>query len=262
MTEYLEKYKELNEIVTKLLSPDGCPWDREQTHETLKNYLIEEAYEFVEAVEENDNSKMEEELGDILFHVVIHAAIAEKTNKFSLKSVTEKISEKMIRRHPHVFGDTQVSSVEEVWTNWDKIKRTETKKKDKESLLRSVPKNLPALLRAEKIQKRAARVGFDWDHINPVLDKIEEEMNELKEVVALNDKPKMIEEMGDYLFSIVNLCRKMDIDPEDALQMANKKFIQRFSSVEGKLIKNNKEMIHATMEEMDELWEKVKEEDQ
>jgi len=260
MTEYLDKYKALNDLVHKLLSPEGCPWDRQQTHESLKNYLIEEAYEFVEAVEENDHSKMEEELGDILFHVVIHSVIASKDNKFSLQSVTEKITEKMIRRHPHVFGETTVSSVEDVWTNWDKIKKTETKKKDTESLLRNIPKNLPALLRAEKIQKRASRGGFDWQDISPVLDKIEEEMNELKDVVKLDDKAKIIDEMGDYLFSIVNLCRKLEIDPEDALQGANKKFIHRFSGVERKLKNDNREMKNMSMKEMDKLWEEVKKE--
>ncbi|MDD5456066.1 MAG: nucleoside triphosphate pyrophosphohydrolase [Candidatus Margulisbacteria bacterium] len=262
MHDYLLKYQELTDIVKKLLSPEGCPWDREQTHETLKNYLIEEAYEFVEAVEENDYLKMEEELGDLLFHVVIHSVIAEQNNKFSLQSVAEKISQKMIRRHPHVFGDGKVSSVDEVWKNWDSIKRKEKKEKSDnnkaESMLHNVPKNLPALLRAEKIQKRVARVGFDWADVSKVWNKVHEELQELKDAVKEDSKEHIREEVGDLLFSVVNLCRKLDIDPEDALQHSNKKFISRFSYLENKFIEKKKDISESSLEEMDFLWNEAK----
>ena len=194
MSDYLTTYQELTDVVKKLLSPEGCPWDREQTHESLKHYLIEEAYELVEAIEENDDKKIEEELGDLLFHVVIHSAIAEKNKRFDLETVTSRITEKMIRRHPHVFGDHKVNSVEDVWRNWDHIKRLEKKDKN-ETALTAVPRNLPALLRAEKIQKRAARSGFDWDHIAPVWEKVEEEIVELKEAINTTDKSQIRNEL-------------------------------------------------------------------
>ncbi len=256
MADYLKKYEELNETVKKLLSPEGCPWDREQTHDSLKNYLIEEAYEFVEAVEENDPDKMEEELGDLLFHIVIHSVMAEQNNSFDLKSVTERITQKMIRRHPHVFGESSVSSVDEVWQNWDQIKRKE--KVQETNLLSSVPKQLPALLRAEKIQKRTARVGFDWERTEDVWLKVEEEIGELKEAVAKANKKDIKEELGDLLFSVVNLSRKLDVDPEEALQDANKKFINRFNFVEAQIKAQNKDFSDVSLAQMDKFWNDAK----
>ena len=255
---YLDAYENLNEVVKKLMAPDGCPWDREQTHESLKNYLIEEAYEFVEAVEENNPEMMEEELGDLLFHVVIHAVIAEKNNTFNLETVAKKITEKMIRRHPHVFGDAKVDSVDDVWKTWDKIKSKEKKIEKKDALLNAVPKTLPALLRAEKLQKRAARVGFDWAALKDVFEKLDEEYDELKQALALNSRKEIMHELGDLLFTVVNICRRLDIDPEDALQQTNKRFINRFTYLENRLIQQNKGFENTTLNEMDALWDEAK----
>lgn len=259
MLDPLAPIRHLNDIVKKLLSPEGCPWDREQTHASLKHYLIEEAYEFVEAVEEDDAEKMEEELGDLLFHVVFHSAIAENKKSFTLESVASRIAEKMIRRHPHVFGNETVTSVEDVWKSWDQIKQIEKGDSNKkEHLLNAVPKQLPALLRAEKLQKRAARAGFDWDHVGPVWDKLLEELGELREATQSSDKQHIQEELGDLLFSMVNLARKLDIDPEEALHFTNKKFIQRFSYIEDELALQGKKLEQASLAEMDRLWNEAK----
>jgi tetrapyrrole methylase family protein/MazG family protein len=259
MTDQLAPIQHLADIVKQLLAPNGCPWDREQTHQTLRHYLIEETYEFIEAVEEDDADKMEEELGDLLFHVVFHSAIAEKNNLFTIESVARRITEKMIRRHPGVFGDKTVSTVEEVWKNWDQIKQLEKAERPKrEHLLTAIPKNMPALLRAEKLQKRAARVGFDWDHVGPVWEKILEELGELREATHSQNKAHILEELGDLLFSIVNLSRKLDIDPEEALHVTNKKFIQRFAYIEETLTAEGRSLEQATLEEMDRLWTESK----
>ncbi len=261
MEQYLVEYKELWDVMQKLLSPEGCLWDREQTHSSLKHYLIEETYEFLEAIDENNTAKMEEELGDLFFHVVFHAAVAEKNNSFSLASVTEKIKNKMIRRHPHVFSDATVNSVADVWTHWDKIKQEEKKEKEEEgSLLKNIPKNLPALLRAEKVQKRAARVGFDWANVAGVWEKIHEEIDEIKESIKDNNLASIKEEIGDALFSLVNLARKFEIDPEEALQLSNNKFMSRFTYIEEALAKNGKNLKDSSLEEMDSLWKKAKKE--
>ncbi len=259
MEKYLEEYQDLRNVMLKLLSPEGCLWDREQTHSSLKHYLIEETYEFLEAIDENNFAKMEEELGDLLFHIVFHAAVAEKNNSFTLASVTEKIKNKMIRRHPHVFSTATVNSVDDVWTNWDKIKQEEKKEKEEEgSLLKNIPKNLPALLRAEKLQKRAARVGFDWANINGVWEKIHEEIEEIKADIENNNLAGIKEEIGDALFSLVNLARKFNIDPEEALQFSNNKFMERFGFIEDELKTQGQTLKDASLEEMDALWKKAK----
>jgi len=257
--KYLSEYKELKNVLEKLLSPGGCPWDIEQTHASLKHYLIEETYEFLEAIDENDSSKMEEELGDLLFHVVFHAAIAEKNNSFSLASVTEIIKNKMIRRHPHVFADTTVNSVDDVWQNWDQIKTQEKKdKNEKGSLLNNIPRNLPALLRAEKLQKRASRVGFDWANIAGVWDKITEEIEEIKVAMEQNDVASIKEEIGDALFSLVNLARKFEIDPEEALQLSNKKFMNRFAYIEESVQAKGSSLKESSIDAMEALWNEAK----
>ncbi len=260
MIDALAPVRHLIDVVKRLLAPDGCPWDREQTHQSLRHYLIEETYEFIEAIEEDDADKMEEELGDLLFHVVFHAAIAEKNKTFDLESVAKRITEKMIRRHPGVFGDKTVSTVEEVWKNWDQIKQLEkASRPKKEHLLTAIPKHLPALLRADKLQNRAARVGFDWDHVGPVWEKILEELGELREATASKNTDHIKEELGDFLFSIVNLARKLDIDPEEALHGTNKKFIQRFTYIEDTLAAEGRNLEQASLDEMDRLWNDAKE---
>lgn len=260
MDKYLSEYQQLREVMQTLLDPTiGCLWDKEQTHASLKHYLIEETYEFLEAIDENNTSKMEEELGDLLFHIVFHAAVAEKSNTFSLASVTEKIKNKMIRRHPHVFSSATVSSVDDVWTTWDKIKKEEKKEKEEEgSLLKNIPKNLPALLRAEKLQKRAARVGFDWANIAGVWEKIHEEISEVQASIEANDINKIKDEIGDTLFSLVNLARKFKIDPEEALQCSNNKFMNRFTYMENELQKQGKTLTDSSLQEMDALWKQAK----
>ncbi len=261
MEKYLDEYKALWDVMHTLLSPEGCLWDKEQTHSSLKHYLIEETYEFLEAIDENNLAKMEEELGDLLFHVVFHAAVAEKNNTFTLASVTEKIKEKMIRRHPHVFSNATVNSVDDVWTHWDKIKQEEKKEKDeKGSLLKNIPKNLPALLRAEKLQKRAARIGFDWANVAGVWEKIHEEIDEIKVSIEENNPESIKEEIGDALFSLVNLARKFDIDPEEALQFSNNKFMSRFTYIEEALQKKGTCLKESSLDEMDLLWKEAKKE--
>jgi tetrapyrrole methylase family protein / MazG family protein len=263
MTDSSREYNELMAVVQKLLSPEGCPWDREQTHDSLKNYLIEESYELIEAIENDDHNAMEEELGDVLFQVVFHAGIADNQHhKFSMNSVLQRVTDKMVNRHPHVFGDVDVDSVEDVWKNWDTIKKKEKldagKSDENISLLASVPKHLPALLRAEKLQKRAARSGFDWDNMDDVWAKVKEEVEELKEQIDQKDEAGIKDEFGDCLFALVNVARKLGIDAEDCLQGTNKKFFKRFAYVEEKTIEQGKTLEESTLDEMDQLWEESK----
>lgn len=259
----IDKFIEFRNVVRKLRSKDGCPWDREQTHESLKPYLLEEAYEVLEAIDSEDESLLCEELGDILLHVVMHSTMAEEKNAFSMEDVIEGISNKMVRRHPHVFGEVEVSSVSEVWENWDKIKKTEKNKgegDDAGSILDSVPQYLPALIRADKIQKRAARIGFDWDSVAGAWDKVHEELDEINEVInGDNNKEKLVEELGDLLFSIVNVTRKLEIDAEEALRLSISKFMKRFSYVEAELRDKGETLKHASVEELETLWDKAKE---
>jgi tetrapyrrole methylase family protein / MazG family protein len=257
----LENFEELVKVVKKLRSPEGCPWDREQTHESIRHYLVEETYELIEAIEEKDSNLIQEELGDILLHVVMHSAIAEENASFRLEDVIKQISEKMIRRHPHVFGDVEVSSVEDVWKNWDAIKKEEKKSEDKAkstTLLNAIPKHLPALLRAERLQKRASRSGFDWADVSGAWQKINEELSEINDAIEKQDSQKIHEEIGDLLFAVVNVARKLDIHAEEALQDGNKKFFNRFTYVEKETIKNNSTLENSTLEELDVLWNEAK----
>ncbi|MFC1595981.1 nucleoside triphosphate pyrophosphohydrolase [Candidatus Margulisiibacteriota bacterium] len=249
----------LREIVARLRAPDGCPWDREQTHETLKPYLVEETYEVLEAIDHKDAEGLCGELGDILLHVIFHSQLAREQNTFTFEDVVEKIIKKMVRRHPHVFGDTKATSVDEVWVNWEKIKGEEQKAgKNKGSVLENVPKALPSLYRADKLQRRAARIGFDWDNIAGAWDKVHEELEELKEIYDSNDSPRIKEEIGDLLFSIVNIARKLDIDAEEALRESITKFMQRFRYIEEAVKKDGKNLEKVPLEEMDRLWEEGK----
>ncbi|NLO88792.1 MAG: nucleoside triphosphate pyrophosphohydrolase [Clostridia bacterium] len=247
-------FEGLVEVLARLRGPDGCPWDKQQTHESLKRYLIEETYEVIEAIEERDMNKLREELGDLLLQVIFHARVAEEQGKFDITEVIEEIKEKLVRRHPHVFGSLVVKSVSDVNKNWEKIKQKE--KSDRP--LFDVPRSLPALLRAEKIQKKAAGVGFDWSHIDGVWDKIEEEMRELKAAVKEGSFEQRVSELGDLLFSVVNLSRFLNIDPEEALSRTVNKFIERFNYVEERLKAEGKEPKEASLEEMDRLWDEAK----
>jgi len=245
------------DIMTTLRSPGGCVWDIEQTHSSLRRYLVEEVYEVLEAIDLQQGDKLCEELGDLLLQIIFHARIAEETNVFTMQQVVDVITKKMIRRHPHVFGDITVRDAAEVVLNWDQIKQQEYGS-ERPSVLDGVPKGLPSLMRAYKLQSKAAKVGFDWDSIPPVWDKIEEELMELKAAHAQGQVADMEGELGDVLFSLVNLARSLHIDAEVALNITNNKFCRRFSYIEDTVRTNNLKWENLGLEELDMLWEKAK----
>ena len=259
MTNANESIAKLLEVVRKLRSPQGCPWDREQTHDSLKPFLVEETYEALEAIDNKDMPALCGEMGDVLLQVVLHAQLAEEQKLFTFEDVVNGITEKMIRRHPHVFSDTTADTVNDVLVNWEKIKKTEqTSEQQVVSVLDNVPKTLPSLSRADKLQRRAARLGFDWDNIAGAWDKVHEEIAELKEASAGEDKQKIEEELGDLIFSIVNVARKLEIDAEEAHRGAINKFRQRFRYIEDKVREKGKDLHDLTLEEMDKLWDEAK----
>jgi MazG family protein len=248
-------FEKLVATIHRLRAPTGCPWDREQTHATLKPYLLEESYEVLEAIDQAQPDVIKDELGDLLLQIVLHAEIASEKNQFCLADIADAISEKMIRRHPHVFADTAVTGVAQVWQNWEKIKKTEKLSEKQKSILDSVPQSLPALFRAGKLQKKAARVGFDWPDLHGVIAKLTEEIKELEEAETKQDK---IEEFGDVLFSLVNVARRMDIDAEDALRMATTKFETRFKYIERKVNESGKEFGDHTLNQLEAWWQEAK----
>ena len=250
----------LIEIVARLRGPDGCPWDREQTHASLLQCLLDESYEFFEAVDENAPDKMKEELGDILLQVALHAQMGSEAGTFTIEEVARDINEKLIRRHPHVFGTVQVSSPEEVTGNWERIKQTEKGKKHRTSLVDDIPEAMPALFRAEKIQRRVARVGFDWKDAGPAMDKVEEEFREFREATGENNHDHAAEELGDILFALVNVARHRDICAEEALRAANKKFTRRFRYIENACKAAGMDIAKTSLEELDRFWEQSKKE--
>jgi nucleoside triphosphate diphosphatase len=238
----------------------GCPWDIEQTFATIAPYTIEEAYEVADAIERQDMASLKEELGDLLFQVVFHAQIAQEQGAFSFDDVTRALSDKMIARHPHVFGDGLVETAEEQTLNWEQMKQAERaiKLKSDPSVLADIPLALPALMRAEKLAKRAARVGFDWPSLSEVFDKLDEETLEVREAVLEGDQDHIAEEIGDMLFVVANLARKAKVDPELALRNANTKFERRFRWIEGELAKTGRTPDQSSLEEMDGLWNRAK----
>lgn len=248
----------LIDIVTTLRAPGGCPWDREQTHKSILSCLLDETYEFFEAVDENDNHKMCEELGDILLQVVLHAQMASEAGTFTLEDVAKDISDKLIRRHPHVFADVKVSSSREVLHNWEVIKKGEKGKEHRKYLVDDIPDNLPALFKAEKIQKRVAKVGFDWKDIRPVFDKVEEEISEFREAIIEGNNTHAAEELGDIIFALVNVGRHCNISAEDAVRSTTYKFARRFRYIEDKFNTLGKDIQTASLEEMDAYWEESK----
>ncbi|MDC7220926.1 MAG: nucleoside triphosphate pyrophosphohydrolase [Spirochaetales bacterium] len=255
----MDKFDNLLEIIKTLRSPEGCPWDREQTHESLKPYAIEEAHEVAEAVDGGDPEMIADELGDLLLQVVLHSQIGSEQGTFTIDDVLDSVSSKMIRRHPHVFSDEKVSGTKEVLKNWEAIKKKEKAKKDHTSVLDGIPLSLPGLYRAAKIQKKASRAGFDWPDTEGPIQKIREEIEEFSHEVERNDREAMIEEFGDILFSLVNLSRKLDFDAEDSLRMSTGKFEKRFREIENMVNEGEKEMHDYSLEELDALWDKVKE---
>jgi tetrapyrrole methylase family protein/MazG family protein len=244
----------LRSVIARLRGPGGCPWDQKQTHVTLKKYLIEEAYEVLDAIDEEDDEALTEELGDVLLQVLLHAQIGEEEGFFAIDDVIEVLTEKMIRRHPHVFGDVSAEDADEVVANWEAIKAKETGKERRESLLDGVPKGIPAIQKAFIYQKKAAKVGFDWKEAEPIYDKVLEEFNEFKE--AEGDEQQ--KELGDLLFSVVNLARFYKIDPEEALNTTNQKFKKRFHYIENALKEKGLSFEEVTLEEMDKLWNEAK----
>lgn len=246
----------LEDVIKTLRSPGGCPWDIVQTHKSLRRNLIEEVYEVIEAIDLEDKDLLCEELGDLLMQIVFHARMAEEANLFSMQDVINGITEKLIRRHPHVFGDINVKDADEVLTNWEAIKRAE--KKDRKSVLDGVPKDLPSLMSAYKLQHKAAKVGFDWPDIDPVWDKLREEVEELEEATVDATPERIEEELGDVLFTIVNLARFLKIDPEIALTKANRKFKHRFSYIENKVKEKQQKWEQLSLLDLDDLWQEAK----
>ncbi|MBQ7717898.1 MAG: nucleoside triphosphate pyrophosphohydrolase [Clostridia bacterium] len=254
----MEKYSfdDLCKIIEKLRAPGGCPWDAEQTHESIKKCMVEEAYEAVEAIESGDMTKVYDELGDLLLQVVMHAQIAKENGEFDIADVTNAVSTKMIRRHPHVFGTTQVNGSEEVLDNWEKIKKVEKGESKTSEGLDSVAHSLPALIRAQKVQKKASKAGFDWEDIGGAIDKIKEETAEFEEAVKNGSNTE--EELGDLLFSVVNAARFAKVDSEEALTQSTRKFIKRFAKMEDEVLKSGKRLEDLSLDEMDMIWNKIK----
>ena len=248
-------FEELVAIMARLRAEDGCPWDREQTHKSLRQHLLEEAYEVIEAIDLDDYEHLKSELGDLLLQVVFHAQMASEENRFAIGDVIESINEKLIRRHPHVFGDEKIETAAEQVVAWEKSKLT---KEGKKSAIDGVPKQLPALLRAYRMQGKAAAVGFDWPTIDPVWKKFDEEVDELKEAITRGDKSHIEEELGDLLFTIVNISRFLKANPEDALRGTIEKFERRFKQVEAAISAQGRSIADASLEEMDEIWDAVK----
>ena len=245
-------------VIATLRSENGCPWDREQTHETLKSTLIEETYETLEAIDAGDSKKLKEELGDLLLNIILQAQIAAEHKDFDIYAVIETLTEKLIRRHPHVFGDVNVEDSDEVVKNWEEIKRQEAGYEDRKSVLDGIPDALPTLLRAQKIQNRAARVGFDWNELADVVAKVDEELQEVKASISADEPEATSMELGDLLFSIVNLCRFMEIQAEETLRGANRKFMTRFKWMEAELERRGINFEDQDLESLDAIWEEAK----
>lgn len=249
---------DLREIMRILRSPGGCPWDREQNHASIKKSLIEETYEVIEAINKEDDTLLCEELGDVLLQVVFHAQMAQERNAFGFDEITDGICKKLIERHPHVFGDIKVDNSAEVLVNWEQIKSQSKNRKTQTDKMLSVPRELPALMRSTKLQEKAAKVGFDWDNADGAFDKIDEEARELKEAYKSGETEHIKEELGDLLFSVVNVSRFLDVDAEEALTLSADKFLNRFAVVEKLADERGIDMKSSPIEELDKLWDEAK----
>ena len=250
-------FDDLVRLMTTLRGPDGCPWDRKQTLPDLKPYVIEEAYEVVDAIDRDDRAALLEEIGDFLLEAVFITEITREEGTFDVYDSITAIHDKLVRRHPHVFADVEAKDAEEVLVNWEKLKRDERKAENK-SVLAGVPQSLPALLKASRLTEKAARVGFDWRRTDDVFDKLDEEMSELREAVDSGDVSKVHEELGDLLFTIANIARKVNVNAEEALQSTNRKFMRRFESMEAQVHGRGQNLDELTLEEMDGLWDEAK----
>ena len=251
--EDLSKFDTLVKIIARLRAPDGCPWDKEQTHQTLRGNLLSETYEVLEALDGKEAAELCEELGDLLLQIVLHAQIAKDDGEFQIGDVVQGISTKIIRRHPHIFGSRKVKDAEEVMHNWEELKKEE--REEGKSMLAGVPKQMPSLAYAYEISRRAVRVGFEWENLDGVIDKIIEEVKEIK---AAGSREEKAQEIGDLLFTLVNYARWEGVDPEAALQEANQKFYRRFSTVEEICRKRGKELQKLSFQEWNDLWEEAK----
>ena len=255
MSDDLADFQKLIDVLESLLAPGGCEWDRKQTHQSLVPYLLEETHEVIEAIEKGDMNSLKEELGDLMLHVLFQAKLAETEGHFNISDSLKDISEKLIRRHPHVFNDDKSSLDNNL--SWEQAKK---KEKKRDSVLDGVPLSLPTLTRARRIQEKASSVGFDWKEIKPIWSKVHEEISELSEAITLEQKDKIQDEMGDVLFSVVNLARFLDIDPEASLRQTIRKFESRFKKVE-KSFENSEQMSKAPLDQMDKIWNQAKEEE-
>lgn len=260
MFTFKQKYTvdDLVEIMRILRSENGCPWDREQTHESIRKNFIEETYEAIEAINKQDSHLLCEELGDVLMQVVFHAQMEAEKQVFDFSDVADGVCKKLIERHPHVFGEVEVDFSDDVLRNWEQIKSASKQRKTVADKMNSVPRELPALMRADKIQRQAAKVGFDWDEFADAAKKISEEQAELADAVAENDRANTVEELGDLLFAVVNVARKLEIDPEEALTKATDKFQTRFTAVEALANARNIVMAESDLKTLDRLWDEVK----
>lgn len=252
----MEQFQRLVDIMAKLRAPGGCPWDREQTHESIKPYLIEETYELVEAIDNKDDAGMREELGDLLLQVVFHSDMAKERGAFDIGDVADAISAKMISRHPHVFAGAKFDTPEAVLQQWTDRKKEEGK--FRESALDGVPGHLPSLLRAHRLQSRAARVGFDWKEVDDVMKKLDEELREFRQAMERKDKAAIEDELGDVFFSLVNVSRFLRVNAEEALRKTIGKFVTRFRHIERKAAESGRQLADMSLEEMDALWDEAK----
>ncbi len=257
MNTNLSGFDRLVEIMRRLRDPGGCPWDAEQTHESLKRYLLEECYEVMEAIDAGSPKMLKEELGDLLLQPIFHSAIAAERGEFTITDVIDAICDKLIRRHPHVFGELEIKDSAAQIENWENIKREE-KGEERRSTLSGIPPHLPALLKAQKITEKAARVGFDWEHVDEVYAKVMEELHEFQETMLDNDQERMEAELGDLLFAIVNLGRFLSLNPEEALRKTIERFRRRFAHVEQSLHDRGKTLQESTLADMELFWEEAK----
>jgi MazG family protein len=262
-----EKFDELVRVMERLRAPGGCPWDREQTYESLGQYLLEESYEAFDAIQEanetGDTTNLREELGDVLLQVVFHSTIAKEKGDFTIDQVTAGVSQKLILRHPHVFEDKKLETADDVLNNWDELKKEERRRsgkleKTKDSLLDDVPLQFPALIEANKLTKKAAKVGFDWENAEQIFDKLDEEVGELRAAISEKNDEEIKEEIGDLLFVVVNLARKLGVEPENALKKTNRKFRKRFKFIENELKSKDRTLEESDLQEMDALWNRSK----
>jgi XTP/dITP diphosphohydrolase len=252
MNTRAEAFEKLIQIMDDLR--EKCPWDRKQTIQSLRQMTLEESYELADAITESDWKSIKEELGDLLLHILFYSKIASEQNQFTVEEVINGISKKLVDRHPHIYGDVKVHDEEDVKRNWEKLKIKEGKR----SVLSGVPKTLPALVKAMRLQEKAKQVGFEWENRDQVWEKVKEEENELDQAIAENDQEKIEEEFGDLVFSLVNFARFLNVDAENALEITNKKFIKRFSQMEEKAMASGKNLNEMTLQEMDSIWNQIK----